>query len=285
MARGRFGCLPGLLGIILALLWVSEVTRPTPLHVEAFDPRSPRRPMPQWSDESFVIEERAEAPADSMGTTFSIDRSGAWLTAEHVTHGCTRVGIEQGGFARPVPRLVESREADASLVRGGVASDQALPLSDRMPPPGSVGYHMGFPGGQPTLVISELIGAARARRGVGEETQPVLAWAEHARIPMGDGTLSGISGGPVFAEDGHVVGVTSAATDRRGRILTTAPDAMMRLVVASRAVTERPVAYPFLDVADAHARFESWLAQGVIRRIFCDVDDGPEQLTAGSPKG
>src|SRR3546814_2313526 len=97
----------------------------------------------------------------------------------------------------------------------------------------------------------------------------------HARIPMGDGTLSGISGGPVFAEDGHVVGVNSAATDRRGRILTTAPDAMMRLVVASRAAGERPVAYPFLDLADAHARFQSWLAQGVIRRIFCDVDDGP----------
>src|SRR3546814_9708697 len=69
-----------------------------------------------------------------------------------------------------------------------------------------------------TLGISELIGAARARRGAGQDTQPVLAWAEHARIPMGDGTLSGISGGPVFAEDGHVVGVNSAATDRRGRI-------------------------------------------------------------------
>lgn len=113
----------------------------------------------------------------------------------------------------------------------------------------------------------------------------MLAWAEHGRIPMGDGTLSGISGGPVFAEDGHVVGVNSAATDRRGRILTTAPDAMMRLVVASRAVGDRPVAYPFLDMADAQARFESWLAQGVIRRIFCDVDDGPGRLTAGQPKG
>src|SRR3546814_21164518 len=68
-----------------------------------------------------------------------------------------------------------------------------------MPPPGSVGYHMGFPGGQPTLVISELLGAARARRGAGQDTQPVLAWAEHARFPMGDGTLSGIRGGSVFA--------------------------------------------------------------------------------------
>jgi S1-C subfamily serine protease len=279
-----------MLASIIALLWISETTRPPRLQVESFDPRSPRRPLPQWSDESFVIEDRPGGPADSMGTAFAVDRAGAWLTAEHVTHDCVRIGIEEDGVARLVSRVVASREADAALVRDGLASDHALPLSGRMPAPGSVGYHMGFPAGEPTLVISELIGTAHARRGRPEqdgteESQPVLAWAERARIPMSEGTLSGISGGPVFAEDGHVVGVNSAATDRRGRILTTAPDAMMRLVVASRAVGDRPVAYPFLDMADAQARFESWLAQGVIRRIFCDVDDGPGRLTAGRPKG
>lgn len=262
-----------MLGIVAALLWISQVTTPPPLSVEEFDPRSPRRPLPQWSDESFVIEDRVAAPADSMGTAFAIDRDGAWLTAEHVTHGCKRIGLEEGGVARLVSRIVESREADAALVRDGLPSDQALPVSGRMPAPGSVGYHMGFPAGKPTLVISELIGAANARRGESEESQPVLAWAERGRIPIGDGTLSGISGGPVFAEDGHVVGVNSAATDRRGRILTTAPDAMIRLVTASRAVDERPVAYPFVDLTDAESRFGAWLAQGVIRRIFCDVDD------------
>ena len=74
------------------------------------------------------------------------------------------------------------------------------------------------------------------------------------------------------------------ATDRRGRILTTAPDAMIRLVQASRAVNDQPVAYPFAGLADAESRFASWLEQGVIRRIFCDVDDGP-RLTAAQPKG
>ncbi len=133
---------------------------------------------------------------------------------------------------------------------------------------------MGFPAGKPTLVLSELIGAASARRGREQLGQPVLAWAEHGRIPMGDGPLSGISGGPVFAEDGYVVGVNSASTDRRGRILTTAPDAMVRLTVASGAVDELPVAYPFAGIADAEGRFGAWLNQGIIRRIFCDVDDG-----------
>ena len=269
---------------ILALAWIGEVTYPPPLRVESFDPRSPRRPMPQWSDEAFVIEDRPGGPADTMGTAFAINRDGAWLTAEHVTRDCSRIGLEEGGIARAVSRVVESREADAALVRDGMPSDHALPLSDRMPTPGSVGFHMGFPAGRPTLIVSELIGAASARRGQTNETQPVLAWAEVGRLPEGDNTLSGISGGPVFAEDGHVVGVNSAATDRRGRILTTAPDAMVRLVAASRTVSERPVAYPFAGLADAEARFASWLEQGVIRRIYCDVDDAP-RLTGTSPKG
>jgi S1-C subfamily serine protease len=294
-----------LVSAVLALLWVSETTRAPTLQIEEYDPRSPRRPLPQWSDEAFVIEDRPGGPADSMGTTFAVDRQGTWLTAGHVIHDCARVGIEEGGVAREVFHVVASREADAALVRGGMPSGQSLPLSDAMPPPGSVGYHMGFPGGQPTLVISELIGAARARRGraeggraeggraegarskagQAEESQPVLAWAERTRIPMRDGTLSGISGGPVFAEDGHVVGVNSAATDRRGRILTVPPDAMARLVTASRAVSDRPVAYPFIGPGEAQARFQSWLAQGVIRRIFCDVDDHAGRLTGGRPKG
>lgn len=285
MAGRGIGCLPLILGGILALTWIGEVTQAPPLQVETFDPRSPRRPMPQWSDEAFVIEDAREAPGDSMGTAFAIDRDGTWLTAEHVTRDCSRIGLQEGNVARAVSRIVQSREADAALVRDGLPSDDALPLSDRVPMAGSTGFHMGFPAGRPTLVVSELIGAASARRGQSEETEPVLAWAEVGRLPAGDNMLSGISGGPVFAEDGHVVGVNSAATGRRGRILTTAPDAMIRLVAASRAVDDRPVAYPFAGLTDAEARFAAWLEQGVIRRIFCDVDEGAQRLTTAVPNG
>ncbi|MFZ2995662.1 S1 family peptidase [Sphingobium sp.] len=272
MARGGCGCLPLALGGLLLVAWFGQRVPIPPLQVETFDPRSPRRPLPQWSDEQFVIENRDQNPADSMGTAFAVDRDGAWLTAEHVTHGCSRVGLEEDGYARPVSRVIESGEADAALVRDGLPVDTALPLSSRVPPTGSTGYHMGFPAGAPTLVVSQLIGTANARRGRSAVTQPVLAWAETSRVPSGDGTLSGISGGPIFAEDGHVVGVNSASTDRRGRILTTAPDAMTRLTRASRAVDDRPVAYPFTGLADAQSRFATWLDHGVIRRIFCDVD-------------
>lgn len=274
-ARGGCGCLPFILGAVLLAVWFGQDVSAPPLEVEHFDPRSPRRPLPEWGNEQFVIEDHPGAPADSMGTAFAVDRDGAWLTAEHVTHGCARVGLQDGRFARPVSRILESREADAALVRDGLASDAALPLSGHAPQPGTPGYHMGFPANEPTLVVSELIGTASARRGRSDLTQPVLAWAERGRIPDGDGTLSGISGGPVFAEDGHVVGVNSASTDRRGRILTTAPDAIARLTAASRTVDDRPVAYPFTGLADAENRFAAWLDDGVIRRIFCDMDDPP----------
>lgn len=267
------GCLPFALGGLLLVAWFGQDVGVPPLKVEQFDPRSPRRPLPGWSDEQFVIEDSPGRQTDSMGTAFAVDRDGVWLTAEHVTHGCSRVGLEDGRYARPVSRIVESREGDAALVRDGMPSSAALPLSSHAPQPGTPGYHMGFPAGRPLLVLSELIGEASARRGRSAVTQPVLAWAETGRIPAGDGTLSGISGGPAFAEDGHVVGINSASTDRRGRILTTAPDAVARLTAASRAVDERPVAYPFAGVADAESRFAAWLDDGVIRRIFCDVDD------------
>lgn len=274
MARQGCGCLPFILGALVLAVWFGGGRSPlVPLEVEQFDPRSPRRPLPQWGNESFVIEDRPGGPADSMGTAFAVDGDGAWLTAEHVTHGCARVGLEDDGYARPVSRVLESRESDAALIRDGIAIRARLPLSAAMPPSGSRGYHMGFPAGEPTLVTSELIGAADARRGGGGRTQPVLAWAERARIPDGDGPLSGISGGPTFTESGHVVGINSASTDRRGRILTTDPEAMTRLVVASGAVDERAVAYPFADMADAMRRFAGWVDEGMIRRVFCDVDD------------
>ena len=282
MARKQgCSCLPFALGALLLLAWVTQDLAVPPLQVEQFDPRSPRRPMPQWGDEQFVSEDRPGGPADSMGTAFAVDRDGAWLTAEHVTHGCTRVGLEDGRFARPVARVLESREADAAMVEADLASPDALPLAAAMPQPGTPGYHMGFPAGEPTLVVSEFIGSASARRGRSELTQPVLAWAERGRVPAGNGTLSGISGGPILAEDGHVVGVNSAATDRRGRILTTAPDAVVRLATASRAIDERPVAYPIAGISDASARFAAWLDQGVIRRIFCDVDESRSGLGGG----
>ena len=270
MGRGGCGCLPSLLGLVLVLLWFGDMRAPSgPLQVETYDPRSPRRPLPEGG-EQYMIEDKP-APADSLGTAFVIDRDGVWLTAEHVTAGCDRIGVENGRFAVEVTQVLQSRESDASLIRDGILSDGALPVTATVPRPGTRGYHMGFPAGRATLVVSELLGSADARRGRSSSSEPVLAWAEQERIPRGEGTLSGISGGPTLDEHGRVVGINSAATDRRGRVLTTDPRAVMRLVRASNAVDDAPPPRRILGVADAASQFEQWLDRGLIRRIYCDV--------------
>lgn len=271
MGRGGCGCLPFLLGLVMMVLWFGDVrtTPSAPLEVETYDPRSPRRPLPEGGEE-YMIEDKP-APADSLGTAFVIDRDGVWLTAEHVTAGCDRVGLENGRAAVGVTRVLQSQESDASLIRDGIPSDDALAVTSSVPQPGARGYHMGFPAGEPTLVISQLLGSADARRGRSSSSEPVLAWAEQERIPGGEGTLSGISGGPTLDARGRVVGINSAATDRRGRVLTTDPRAVMRLVRASQAVDDAPTPRPIFGPGDAATQFEDWLDRGLIRRIYCDV--------------
>ncbi len=126
---------------------------------------------------------------------------------------------------------------------------------------------MGYPGGVPAIVVSELIGEATVRRG--NRGEPTLAWAEIQRIPEFSGMLSGISGGPTLDMDGRVVGVNSAGSERRGRVLTTRPDVLLTL--AGTSAGSAP-AFPIDSEVDAAARFQSYLSAGAIRVAICDVD-------------
>lgn len=277
MAQRGCGCLPIVLGVVLGVLWLGTepglVDGPA-LESETYDPRSPRRPMPVGTEEDYIIDQEP-AQQDSQGTAFVIDSDGVWLTAEHVTHGCSRLGLAEGteGYrVYPVTRVLESAESDASLIYDGVQSTRPLALSGSVPAIGSAGLHMGFPAGEPMVVLSQLIGTAQARRGgLDGAGEPILAWAEVERFPPTNGALGGISGGPTFGENGRVIGINSAATERRGRVLTTDPRAIARLVKASNAVDESPDATPFASADEAVARFRGYLRDGVIRQVYCDV--------------
>lgn len=268
--RGGCGCLPLVLLTILVALY-SQFQGGTggrrQIERTVIDGVNPRRPPVSGDLPEYVIDQPGRAQ-DSFGTGFAVDRRGRWLTAQHVVDGCDRLGLALGpGRAEQSFRVVESASADAALIEDGLPATDALPLAPRVPPVGSVGYHMGFPGGEPAVIESRLIGAANALRGEGGRAEPTLAWAEEARFPEFDTTLSGISGGPTLDADGRVVGVNSAGSDRRGRVLTTRPDAL-RLLAGSDEGVARPIAGP----GDAVQRFESWLANGTIRQIYCDVD-------------
>ena len=272
-SSNRRGCLPWVLGGVLLWVWFTgddPQWQNEPLTVEQYDPRSPRRPMPQFG-ESFVIADPGPQQ-DSQGTAFAVDRDGTWLTAQHVTNGCDRLGLVSGDGIDALVDVFESTEADVSVIRRGPQAQFALALTEDLPEAGSKGYHMGFPAGQPSVVVSRYIGQTYAQRGgPGGASEPILAWAEGERFPPADGPLGGISGGPTFDELGRVVGVNAASTPRRGRVLTTDPMAILRLVVASAAVDEPGEVTDLATPAAAAALFRVLLDRGIIRQVYCDV--------------
>jgi hypothetical protein len=72
----------------------------------------------------------------------------------------------------------------------------------------------------------------RARMKLGGRlrgTAPVLTWAELQRYPDDLPSLSGISGGPMLDDRGNVIGIIVAASVRRGRNYTVAPEILHKV--------------------------------------------------------
>lgn len=229
----------------------------------------PLTPLPDMAPQ-YGIEDPGP-PRDSQGTAFAIARNGLWLTAEHVVNGCNLIGLATApDRAERVDRVVASAVSDAAIIADGLPSSVALPLARDLPRRGDDGYHMGFPAGRPAVVHSRFIGEANAVRA-GGAAQPILAWAEVDRLPEFDHTLGGISGGPTLDRFGRVIGINSASSDRRGRVLTTHPAQAINLVRASRAAAEPDPVAPIADNGAAVARFIALVRAGAIRQVFCEV--------------
>ena len=71
----------------------------------------------------------------------------------------------------------------------------------------------------------------KVRRGRSRKSvEDLLVWAEITRIPNISGSLGGISGGAVVDRTGALIGINSAASVRRGRILTSRPRKLMHVI-------------------------------------------------------
>lgn len=279
MAR-RSGCsLPILLVIFVAVALTFDRGSG---NVEMRRPQVERVPVGSGSEEiielpgvepEYGIAEPGP-PRDSQGTGFAISPDGLWLTAEHVVNGCDMVGLAiSPGQADRVRQVFESEVSDAAAIADGLPSEIALPLAAEVPQPGADGWHIGFPTGEPAVVHSRFIGMANAVRGRFGPSQPILAWAELERIPEFDHTLGGISGGPTLDRLGRVVGINSASSERRGRILTTHPAQARNLLRAAGLAAPGGTSAPIANTGQAVERFAALYRAGAIRQVYCDVSE------------
>jgi S1-C subfamily serine protease len=177
-----------------------------------------------------------EHPGPAAGTAFSVASTGVWITARHVVDGCKQAALVVGE-GRGVAATAEiDPRGEAALLRteGGAP---ALPLDLGAPlRQGELAYHLGFPQGHPGEAASRLIGRENlVVRGRGARTEPVLVWAEVGRTEGLKGALGGLSGAPALDAHGRVLGVTIAEAPRRGRIYTTAPETVQRLIGEGKA--------------------------------------------------
>ena len=196
-------------------------------------------PPPSMYDPEILVE---VGPVSSgMGTAFAISQDGWWLTARHVVDGCEHVGlIVSRGAAARVLEVRRALFADLALLKTDRAPEAlAIDTSERRLQVGQRAFHVGYPQGRPGEAYSRLIDRETlVAHGRYDVEEPVLAWAEQGRTSGLRGTLAGISGGPAFAANGQVIGVTIAESARRGRIYTAAPSSIMRLLRVEQVTAE-----------------------------------------------
>lgn len=250
-----------------------ETRRPLPQPREAKPDGT--RPLAPPASSDPIVEVPVAAKQNSIGTAFSLDGRGTWMTARHVADGCSRMGIVT---APRVGMLVRSVYIHPSADLAVLRTDRGAPhVAFSMDPlrVGETGYHFGFPRGEPGAAQSSLLGRATMRsQGRYAVSEPVVVWAERIRVPESGGHLGGISGGPAFDESGRVIGVTVAGSVRRGRVYTTDPSSV-RAALGSANVTpgaESTAVRPRLTAS-------TWLDEGAVLRgqlsvaqVVCLVD-------------
>jgi serine protease Do len=191
-------------------------------------PNRVRRPLPEAAPDDPLISVEAESlqPDEiAFGTSFPI-APGAWLTARHVANGeCDRIILIVNGKKVPAQIAYLHPQADLALLKTANTSAPALPLETGAVEQNELGYTFGYPKEKLGATQDRLMGRSRMQlSGEINGTGPVLTWAEMVRYPSDLPALSGMSGGPVFDGEGKIIGIMVAASVRRGRIHTVAPE-------------------------------------------------------------
>ncbi|MEC9267250.1 MAG: serine protease [Pseudomonadota bacterium] len=247
-------------------------------------PGEKRRPMPTGpalpdpSPRDPVIQIQGGGPKkNSIGTAFSLDSDGIWMTARHVVDGCTTVGIERrSGEAVRVRKIWIHPDADLAILSDTLRTP-ALEIAERLPTVGETGFGVGYPQGIPAEVTGTLIGrAVSVALHRNERAEPVLTWAESRRYPDFEGTLGGISGGPLFVSEGRVAGVVISGSPRRGRFNTAAPRSFPAAIAAAQLTPDRRDRYftfpDYIDETSIDGLGDTLRSAGAVALVYCLVE-------------
>lgn len=228
-------------GVVVAALLGAAISRR-----EDADAPEPPPPLPEEAegallgpatpfDPQIYVEVSGE-PQPGLGTAFSINGGGLWLTARHVVEGCRQAAVIVGPGRGVAADVRIDPRADIALLRTAGGPEPLPSALDRPLRSGQRAFHLGYPAGEPGEATSRLLGRETlVVLGRGARNEPVLAWAEAGRTEGLNGSLAGLSGAPALDASGRIVGVTIAESPRRGRIYTTAPDTLNRALAESRA--------------------------------------------------
>lgn len=261
------------LGLMLAALFALSPDADVPAAAPPSDfaqEMGPLLPDPSPLDEMVVVQ--VGEPQNGVGTAFAVNAAGDWLTARHVVEGCAKVTlmVAPGNYV-PVARISMDEDHDLALLSTGrspypVTLALAAPLRI-----GTEGFAVGFPQGEPGELATRLVSRSRlVTRGRREAEAPILAWAEVGRTEGLTGTLGGISGGPVFDENGSVRGVIVAESPRRGRIYTTSPQSVEAFLTKQGIPIESGPADKF-DLSGYGAPSDNARRRLQVVKVTCEV--------------
>lgn len=219
----------------------------------------PMLPSDSPRDEVVLVD---VAPRQSgMGTAFSINNNGLWLTARHVVDSCNSVGLRIG-TRRVIPVQAQIVQNSDLAVLGSDWKRRPLPADlESQRQIGEIGYFFGYPQGKPGEVVGSLIARNRMKvRGRYTNDEAILAWSELGRSRNLRGTLGGLSGAPVLDKDGEIIGVVSAESPRRGRVYSVAPR-YLRGIITDPGTGIEPLSLDSYGVAADKLRRDRRVAQ------------------------
>jgi len=258
-----------LIYLILLVIIIGNVTLKSRPNIPPMVPPELGAALPNAmpTDPALMVE--IDEPSSGIGTAFAVDNQGTWLTARHVVDSCDTVGLRLGGGKHVIMDAVKiSKDTDTAVL---VSRWKRAPFARDFNTRRQIGeraYLIGFPQGRPGELAGKLIGRHRMlTRGRYRTTEPVLVWSEIGRSRGLDGSIGGLSGGPVFDKDGEIIGLVAAESIRRGRVYTVAPKSLAKVL---SPLEQKPGA-DAITVENYGRRADSYRRARRIAQVVCLV--------------